>query len=116
MINPAELELLHNALAKLAEGYEHLPDFTPDFDVDAAAEVLQTVAKRMQDNYPYYHPQYAGQMLKPPHAVARIAYAMSLGLIPIIMRLTVAKRVLHSRKNASSTSDECTAGMRRSVT
>ena len=82
MINPAELELLQNALAKLAEGYEHLPDFTPDFDADAAAEVLQTVAKRMQDNYPYYHPQYAGQMLKPPHAVARIAYAMSLWVNP----------------------------------
>jgi glutamate/tyrosine decarboxylase-like PLP-dependent enzyme len=82
MINPAELELLQKALAKLAEGYEQLPDFTPDFDVDAAAEVLQTVAKRMQDNYPYYHPQYAGQMLKPPHAVARIAYAMSLWVNP----------------------------------
>ena len=82
MINPAELELLQNALAKLAEGYERLPDFTPDFDADAAAEVLQTVAKRMQDNYPYYHPQYAGQMLKPPHAVARIAYAMSLWVNP----------------------------------
>jgi len=82
MINPAELELLQNALAKLAEGYDHLPDFTPDFDTDAAAEVLQTVAKRMQDNYPYYHPQYAGQMLKPPHAVARIAYAMSLWVNP----------------------------------
>ena len=82
MINPAELELLQNALAKLAEGYEHLPDFTPDFDTDAAANVLQTVAERMQDNYPYYHPQYAGQMLKPPHAVARIAYAMSLWVNP----------------------------------
>jgi glutamate/tyrosine decarboxylase-like PLP-dependent enzyme len=82
MINPAELELLQNALAKLAEGYEHLPDFTPEFDTGAAAEVLQTVAERMQDNYPYYHPQYAGQMLKPPHAVARIAYAMSLWVNP----------------------------------
>jgi tyrosine decarboxylase/aspartate 1-decarboxylase len=82
MINPAELELLQNALAKLAEGYEHLPDFTPDFDTGAAAEVLQTVAERMQDNYPYYHPQYVGQMLKPPHAVARIAYAMSLWVNP----------------------------------
>jgi glutamate/tyrosine decarboxylase-like PLP-dependent enzyme len=36
----------------------------------------------MQDNYPYYHPQYAGQMLKPPHAIARIAYAMSLWVNP----------------------------------
>jgi len=82
MINPAELELLRKALATLAEGYEGLPPFTPEFDTEAAAEVLQRVAKRMHDNYPYYHPQYAGQMLKPPHAIARIAYAMSLWVNP----------------------------------
>ena len=50
MINPAELELLQKALARLAEGYENLPEFTPQFDVDAAARVLDTVATRMQDN------------------------------------------------------------------
>jgi glutamate/tyrosine decarboxylase-like PLP-dependent enzyme len=82
MINPAELQLLQKALARLAEGFDDLPEFTPGFDVDAAAAVLDTVATRMQDNYPYYHPQYAGQMLKPPHAVARIAYAMSLWVNP----------------------------------
>jgi glutamate/tyrosine decarboxylase-like PLP-dependent enzyme len=82
MINPAELELLRDALATLSKGYEKLPEFTPDFDTEAAAEVLQIVAERMQDNYPYYHPQYAGQMLKPPHAIARIAYAMSLWVNP----------------------------------
>ena len=82
MINPAELELLQQALATLAKGYDDLPAFTPDFDVQAAGKVLQLVAKRMQDNYPYYHPQYAGQMLKPPHAIARIAYAMSLWVNP----------------------------------
>ncbi|MEJ2129913.1 MAG: aminotransferase class I/II-fold pyridoxal phosphate-dependent enzyme [Woeseiaceae bacterium] len=82
MINPAELELLQKALATLAEGYQNLPDFTPEFDTKAADAVLQAVARRMQDNYPYYHPQYAGQMLKPPHAVARVAYAMSLWVNP----------------------------------
>jgi tyrosine decarboxylase/aspartate 1-decarboxylase len=82
MINPAELALLRQALATLAEGFEDLPDFTPDFDAGAAGEVLQLVARRLQDNYPYYHPHYAGQMLKPPHAVARIAYAMSLWVNP----------------------------------
>ncbi len=82
MINPAELELLQKALATLAEGFENLPEFTPGFDEAAAEKVLQRVAERMQDNYPYYHPQYAGQMLKPPHAVARIAYAMSLWVNP----------------------------------
>ena len=82
MINPAELELLQQTLATLAKGYEKLPSFTPEFDTEAASEVLQLVAERMQDNYPYYHPLYAGQMLKPPHAIARIAYAMSLWVNP----------------------------------
>ena len=82
MINPAELELLRDALATLAKGYEDLPEFTPDFDEEALSEVLQAAATRMQDNYPYYHPQYAGQMLKPPHPIARIAYAMSLWVNP----------------------------------
>ena len=39
-------------------------------------------AERMQDNYPYYHPHYAGQMLKPPHPIARIAYALALWVNP----------------------------------
>lgn len=82
MINTAEIELLRDALVTLARGYTGLPEFTPEFDQQAVAEVLQTVAERMQDNYPYYHPQYAGQMLKPPHAIARLAYAMSLWINP----------------------------------
>ncbi len=82
MINPKELTLLRDALATLAEGCSELPDFQADFDADAAATVLQEVATRMHDNYPYYHPQYAGQMLKPPHPIARIAYAMSLWVNP----------------------------------
>ena len=82
MINPAELRLLSDTLDKLAEGYAGMPAFASEFDTEAVAKVLQTVAERMQDNYPYYHPLYAGQMLKPPHAVARIAYAMSLWVNP----------------------------------
>ena len=82
MINPAELELLRDALAKLAEGYEELPPFVPNLDVDKVGRVLQEVAERMQDNYPYYHPLYAGQMLKPPHPIARLAYALSLWINP----------------------------------
>jgi glutamate/tyrosine decarboxylase-like PLP-dependent enzyme len=82
MIDPKELTLLKDALKTLAEGYSELPDFQADYDADAVAAVLQEVATRMHDNYPYFHPQYAGQMLKPPHPIARIAYAMSLWVNP----------------------------------
>lgn len=82
MIDAKELTLLKNALDKLAEGYSGLPDFSTEFDADAVGDVLQQVAARMHDNFPYYHPLYAGQMLKPPHPVARIAYALSLWVNP----------------------------------
>ena len=82
MINQRELKLLQRALEKLAEGFSDLPDFSSEIDESAIASVLGEVAERMQDNYPYFHPQYAGQMLKPPHPVARIAYAMSLWINP----------------------------------
>jgi glutamate/tyrosine decarboxylase-like PLP-dependent enzyme len=39
-------------------------------------------AERMRDNYPYHHPLYVGQMLKPPHAVARLAYALATWINP----------------------------------
>jgi len=82
MINMQELELLRDALAKLDEGSAALPKFAPSLDTEGAADVLAEVATRMQDNFPYYHPQYAGQMLKPPHPVARLAYALSLWVNP----------------------------------
>src|SRR5436190_6172582 len=44
--------------------------------------VLQEVAERLKDNYPYGDPLYAGQMLKPPHDVARRAYEIALKINP----------------------------------
>lgn len=78
----ADLNILKDALDTLAEGFSDLPDFTAQYDTAAVGAVLQEVATRMQDNYPYHHPRYAGQMLKPPHPVARLAYALSLWLNP----------------------------------
>ena len=82
MINKVELKLLQRALEKLEAGFDDLPNIAPDLDEVAVGEVMDAVAERMQDNYPYFHPQYAGQMLKPPHPVARIAYALSLWINP----------------------------------
>ena len=48
----------------------------------AIDQILATVAHRLGDNYPYFHPLYAGQMLKPPHPVARAAYALAMKINP----------------------------------
>ena len=44
--------------------------------------MLMETAERLRDNYPYHHPLYIGQMLKPPHPVARLAYALAMFLNP----------------------------------
>jgi glutamate/tyrosine decarboxylase-like PLP-dependent enzyme len=38
--------------------------------------------ERLQDNYPYFHPRYAGQMLKPPHPVAIAGYLAAMTVNP----------------------------------
>lgn len=43
---------------------------------------LDELAVRLRDNYPFFHPQYAGQMLKPPHPVAMMAYMMAMTINP----------------------------------
>ena len=43
---------------------------------------MREVAERLEDNFPYGDPLYAGQMLKPPHDVARRAYEMALRINP----------------------------------
>lgn len=77
------LSQLEAALRRLDGGFADLPAFEAE-DEDAAglARVLAEVAERLRDNYPYFHPLYAGQMLKPPHPVARLAYALALWLNP----------------------------------
>src|SRR2546422_6376227 len=77
------LAILRRALDRLDAGFAGLPQAKgPGQDAAALERVLLDVAERLQDNYPYFHPLYAGQMLKPPHPVARLAYTLALGLNP----------------------------------
>jgi glutamate/tyrosine decarboxylase-like PLP-dependent enzyme len=72
------LEILQAALERLEDGFTSLPDAgTPAGELAAMQHVLLNAATRMQDNFPYFHPLYCGQMLKPPHPVARAAYALA---------------------------------------
>lgn len=71
------LNLLSELVAHLDAGFDELPTLTPNSDIDTLRPILLEAAERMRDNYPYQHPLYAGQMLKPPHPIARLAYAMA---------------------------------------
>ena len=57
------------------EGYgafaRHASLDVPD---DRFAAVFAEFTGRLRDNYPFFHPSYAGQMLKPPHPVAVAGY------------------------------------------
>jgi glutamate/tyrosine decarboxylase-like PLP-dependent enzyme len=74
--------LLSRATELLEEQFRALPAFETAVDTEAIAQVLEATARRLGDNYPYFHPLYAGQMLKPPHPVARAAYALAMNINP----------------------------------
>jgi glutamate/tyrosine decarboxylase-like PLP-dependent enzyme len=74
--------LLADATELLEEQFSALPGFTKEADTTAMKRVLAATAVRLGDNYPYFHPLYAGQMLKPPHPVARAAYALAMQINP----------------------------------
>jgi glutamate/tyrosine decarboxylase-like PLP-dependent enzyme len=67
---------------------------------EAIAKVLLEVAGRLQDNYPYFHPLYAGQMLKPPHPVARLAYTLAIWINPNNHALDGGRASSHMEKEA----------------
>jgi len=82
MLENETLSILVKALGKMEHGFSSLPAFDQLLDKGKMEDILLEVAQRMQDNYPYFHPLYAGQMLKPPHPIARLAYMLSLWINP----------------------------------
>src|SRR5712671_2825670 len=77
------LEILARAVDKLDAGFAHLPRISHSVPgAERMEEVLLALAETLRDNYPYFHPLYAGQMLKPPHPVARLAYSLAMYINP----------------------------------
>lgn len=80
----AYLPILQASLRKLDDwrtdfGEEELVGFTETPQIVSIVDKLQ---KRLKGNYPFHHPQYAGQMLKPPHPLAWISYTMAMTINP----------------------------------
>jgi tyrosine decarboxylase / aspartate 1-decarboxylase len=83
MLDQESMGVLLQAVQKLDGGFAKLPEFEfASPGTERFAEVLAATAERLKENYPYFHPLYAGQMLKPPHPVARMAYALAMWINP----------------------------------
>lgn len=56
----------------------------PSLDVNRAAleHASAELRERLRDNYPFFHPRYIGQMLKPPHPAAVIGYVTTMLINP----------------------------------
>ncbi|MER6351750.1 aminotransferase class V-fold PLP-dependent enzyme [Streptomyces sp. NPDC001634] len=46
------------------------------------ADAFEEFTGRLKDNYPFFHPRYAGQMLKPPHPAAVVGYLTAMLINP----------------------------------
>lgn len=51
-------------------------------DPDTFQAAFGELTDRLGDNYPYFHPSYAGQMLKPPHPIAVVGYLTAMLINP----------------------------------
>ncbi|MGD8771354.1 MAG: aminotransferase class I/II-fold pyridoxal phosphate-dependent enzyme, partial [Desulfobacterales bacterium] len=76
------LKILEKALNTLESGFKALPNIEHNYHAEKIEKIILDTAEIMKNNYPYFHPYYAGQMIKPPHPVARLAYMLSLWINP----------------------------------
>jgi glutamate/tyrosine decarboxylase-like PLP-dependent enzyme len=74
--------LLSQLLAAHREWSAQWHAYEPDPSLQVSEERLRgAIAEygaRLRDTYPFFHPSYAGQMLKPPHPAAAAAYAAAM--------------------------------------
>ena len=76
------LEGLQQLSALQAHWHEYQIDETLRVPDTKARAVIAELVARLHDNYPFWHPSYAGQMLKPPHEIASIAYFLAQQINP----------------------------------
>lgn len=74
---------VESALSQLTNKANDNAELTGRGELDERSfSILEEMAARMENNYPYESPLYAGQMLKPPHEIARAAYAYAQRINP----------------------------------
>jgi glutamate/tyrosine decarboxylase-like PLP-dependent enzyme len=77
---------LSRAAGAIARWEAGFPPFArhPSLEIsdERFAAVFDAFTQRLRENYPYFHPSYAGQMLKPPHPAAVAGYLAAMLINP----------------------------------
>jgi tyrosine decarboxylase / aspartate 1-decarboxylase len=94
------LTYLSRALDCLDSRFGSLPPFEQKISDPRFEDILMDVAARLGDELPYFHPLYAGQMLKSPHPIARAAYSLAMWINPNNHALDVSKASSPMEKEA----------------
>lgn len=81
-LDPQSLEILQRASNLLNSGFDTLPEIESVRSTLEWEPTLQLVAKKLANNYPYHHPFYLGQMMKPPHPLSHLAYTLAMCINP----------------------------------
>jgi glutamate/tyrosine decarboxylase-like PLP-dependent enzyme len=76
----SEAVAAHRAWTETFGAYQAHPVL--DVADEQLAGPFAELTERMLDNYPFGHPVYAGQMVKPPHPVAIVGYLAAMQLNP----------------------------------
>ena len=74
---------------------------------DRLAAAWDAFGERMADHYPFFHPRYAGQMLKPPHPVAVAGYLAAMLVNPNNHALDGGRGRADSRWRSSISCGSC---------
>jgi glutamate/tyrosine decarboxylase-like PLP-dependent enzyme len=74
------LNLLSEAVSDFGRAIGKYGHFEPSGHIDRSklTSVLGQYMDRIKGNYPFAHPAYAGQMLKPPHPAAWLGYSIAM--------------------------------------
>lgn len=68
--------------AWMAEYGSYDPHPSQDVPLGQFRQATAELHRRLRDNYPFFHPRYAGQMLKPPHPAAVAGYLSAMLINP----------------------------------
>ncbi len=80
-----EIRTLVNDILDFVSEYRNaFPPFeeAPELETPDPFPHFKKFFQRLRDMYPFFHPYYAGQMLKPPHPVALLAYFATMWFNP----------------------------------